>query len=260
MKSILLALFVTAVSFQTFAQSPSKSEGRFCADRLDKKFVKMLALDSNNLMNFSNHGGLAQSGVCWWHSRFQRNALYLTIFKPNLPRASEAETYQIVKRIRAATEVVVITGYNNFSEFSSINQDIIQAELEKWQKGDGFVRFAWIKGLSGQAEVKPAKLKNLMDQIYQEVEVNKNISFNRLQIKGIDAHAWLVVSMQKFAGGYRLKVIDSNISDEPQTYTYREGETNIMENNFNFSFTPYIDQTSELKKINKTITDLCAQK
>ena len=40
MKATLLALFVTALSFQAFAQSPSMSEGRFCEDRLNKNFVK----------------------------------------------------------------------------------------------------------------------------------------------------------------------------------------------------------------------------
>ena len=260
MKATLLALFVTALSFQAFAQSPSMSEGRFCADRLNKNFVKKLAMDSNNLMSFTNQGGLIGGGVCWWHSRFQRNALYLTIFKPDLAKPSLEEASILVKKIRLGSEVVVIPGYRNFSEFSSENEEIIQRELEKWQKGDSFLRFAWVKGLEGNSEVAPLKLKALMDQIYQEVEVNQNISYTKLQIKGIESHAWLIVHMEKFNGGYNLQIIDSNIATTVENYTYREGETSIMENRSSFSFTPYLERTNELVNIYSAITNLCVRK
>jgi hypothetical protein len=257
MKLTLLVIAAITLSFQAFAQSPSMSEKRFCSDRLDKNFVKKLAMDSDNLMSFNNHGGLVNGGVCWWHSRFQRNALYLTIYKPDLPLPSASEAYELVKKIRAGSEVVVIPGYRNFLEFTSDNEEIIQHELEKWQRGDSFIGFAWVRGLSGSSEVAPEKLKALMDQIYQEVEVNKNISYNKLQIKGVTAHAWLVVEMKKFSGGYNLKVIDSNRANTVDTYTYREGDTNIIENHFNFSFTPYLERSNELVKIYSAITNLC---
>jgi len=260
MKLTFLALSVIIFSFQAIAQSPSMSEQRFCADRLDKNFVKKLAMDSDNLMPFTSKGGFGNQGVCWWHARFVRNALYLTIFKPRLPRPTEEEAVQLVKKIRAATEVVVIPGYRNFSDFSSDNEEIIQKELNKWQRGDSFLRFAWIDGLSGSSSVTPLKMKELMDQIYQEVEVNKNIGFNKLQIKGIAAHSWLVVNMKKVPGGYELGVVDSYISGEYETYYYREGETEISHKHGSFSFTPYLERSDELLNIYNTISDKCIEK
>ena len=256
-----LLIFASIVfNFQAIAQSPSMSESRFCSDRVDKNFVKKLAMDSDNLMSFVNQGGLINGGVCWWHSRFQRNALYLTIYKPDLPKPTEDEARVLVKKIRAATEVVVIPGYRNFHEFSSENEEIIQQILEGWQERDSFLRFAWIKGLSGSSKVAPEKMKALMDQIYKEVEVNKNISYNKLQIKGIESHAWLVVHMKKVSGGYDLEVIDSNLATSTETYAYREGETEIVNYHDSFTFTPYLEQSNELNKIYNTISEKCAQK
>lgn len=256
MKVTLLALTALACSFQALAQTPSLSETNFCSDRQDTKFVKDLALDSSNLMTFRNHGGIANGGVCWWHSRFQRNALYLTIYKPNLAKPSADEAHDLVKKIRAAKEVVVIPGYRNFAEFANANESIIQKELEKWQKNDGIVRFAWVKGLSGEAQVAPEKMKELMDQIYEEVEVNKNIAYNKLQIPGIDSHAWLVVHMEKTNGGYNLEILDSNVASSTEIYRYHEGDTSINYHGY-FHFTPYLEQTGEMKKIKTAILKQC---
>ncbi|MDD4975831.1 MAG: hypothetical protein PHY93_15850 [Bacteriovorax sp.] len=256
MKVTFLALAALACSFQVLAQTPSLSEESFCADRVDKNFIKDLTMDSSNLMPFRNHGGIANGGVCWWHSRFQRNALYLTIYKPELARPTQDEARELIKKIRSATEVVVIPGYSNFSEFADNNKALIQRELEKWQKGDGILRFAWVKGLSGAAEVTPDKMKGLMDQIYEEVEVNKNIAYNKLQIPGIVAHAWLVVHMEKVSGGYNLEIIDSNFARTTEIYRYHEGDTSINYHGY-FHFTPYLEQTNEMKKINKTILKKC---
>jgi hypothetical protein len=133
MKTTLLAMAALACSFQALAQGPSLSAESFCADRKNIDFVKDLTLSSNNLMSFTNHGGLANGGVCWWHSRFQRNALYLTLYKPDLPKPNDEETRDIVAAIRAGDAVVEIPGYKNFAEFSKDKEAAIQRELEKWQ-------------------------------------------------------------------------------------------------------------------------------
>jgi hypothetical protein len=256
MKVTLLALAALVCSFEALAQTPSMSEDRFCSDRQEKSFIKDLTLDSNNLMTFRNHGGIANGGVCWWHSRFQRNALYLTIYKPDLAKPTQDEARELVKKIRAATEIVVIPGYKNFSEFANNNEAIIQRELEKWQKGDGIIRFAWVNGLSGEAKVAPEKMKEIMDQIYEEVEVNKNIAYNKLQIPGIDSHAWLVVHMEKVNGGYNLEILDSNVARNTEIYRFHDGDTSINYHGY-FNFTPYLEQTNEMKKINKVILKKC---
>lgn len=258
MKVTFFVLLALAHSFQALAQNPSYTEESFCSDRKDEKFVKDLTMDSSNLMSFWNHGGLANSGVCWWHSRFQRNALYLTIYKPNLPRPSDSEARELVKQIRDAKDIVVIPGFKNFSEFTRVHEAQIQRELEKWQKGDGVIRFAWVKGLSGKPSVEAEKLKATMDEMYEYVEVNKNIAYNKLQIPGIDAHAWLVVHMEKVDGGYNLEVLDSNFPSETEIYRYREGDTSFNYHGA-FKFTPYLERTHEMDKIKSVIAKRCAE-
>jgi hypothetical protein len=171
MRVASLSLIIFLFSFGAFAQTPSLSKEKFCADRKDDKFIKELTLDSANLMPFRNKGGIANGGICWWHSRF-----------------------------------------------------------------------AWKKGLSGSSKVSPAKIKEIMDQIFEEVEVKKNIAFNKLQVPGIIAHAWLVVHMEKVLGGYNLEILDSNFPSATEIYRYREGDTSINYHGY-FHFTPYLEQT-----------------
>jgi hypothetical protein len=256
MKASFLIIAALMCSFQALARGPSLSEASFCADRKDENFVKDLTLSSQNLMAFANKGGIGNGGVCWWHSRFQRNALYLTIFKPRLPKPSKSEAQDLVAQIRAANNIVVIPGFNNFSEFSYAHMDLIQRELDKWQKGDGVIRFAWVKGLSGNSTVESSKMKSIMDDIYNEVEVKKNIAYNMLQIPGIDAHAWLVIHMEKVAGGYNLETLDSNFPSATQIYRYREGDVTFDYHNY-FKFTPYLDKTGEMETIKKAILKTC---
>ena len=256
MKVTLLALAVLACSFQALARGPSTSEASFCADRKDVNFVKDLTLSTSNLMAFRNQGGIGNGGVCWWHSRFQRNALYLTIYKPSIAKPTQDEARILIKQIREAKNVVIIPGYKNFRDFSADNADLILRELEKWQKGDGIIRFAWVKGLEGASTVEAGQLKSTMDEIYNEVEVNKNIAYNKLQIPGIDAHAWLVVHMEKVNGGYNLEILDSNFPTGTEIYRYREGDQNFDYHRA-FAFSPYLEKTNEMEKINKTIQKQC---
>ncbi len=256
MKITLTVLLTLTFGFQVFAQAPSDSEESFCSDRKDENFVKDLTMNSSNLMAFRNHGGIGNGGVCWWHSRFQRNALYLTLYKPSLPKPTVEEAKVIVKQIREAKDIVIIPGFHNFTEFSDIHEAQIQRELEKWQKGDGVIRFAWVKGLSGTSKLAADQMKATMDEMYDDVEVNKNISYNKLQIPGIDAHAWLVVHMEKVEGGYNLEVLDSNFPRSTQIYRYREGDTEF-DYHGNFKFSPYLEKTNEMEKIKKVIEKRC---
>jgi hypothetical protein len=256
MKTNLLTLLALTFSFAVFANDPSTSSQQFCEDRTDSHFIKDLILDSRNLLTFRNHGGIGNGGVCWWHSRFQRNALYLTIYKPHLKKPTIEEARKIIVQIRDAKGVVIIPGYKNLSEFSFDQSLLIQAELEKWQKGDGILRLAWIKGLSGNAEVSSAKMKAIMDRMYDDVEIKNNISFNKLQIKGITAHAWLVVSMEKVNGGYNLEILDSNIANRTEIYRYRDGDTSFNYHGY-FIFTPYLEQTKEMVSLKNTVNKFC---
>lgn len=250
----LFNLSVAAKKYVSYA--PSSNEKEFCLDRNNEDFSKELVNDPHNLMAFRNQGGIGGGGVCWWHSRFQRNALYLTIFKPEEQKPVISDVEKIIKKIRKGKEVVVIPGYANFYEFSSANRALIQKELEAWQVNDGAVKFAWVKGLSGSNVVKPEELRRMMDELYEEVEVKNTIAYQKLQIKGITAHAWLVVNMKKVDYGYDLEVIDSNEQYMTRIYKYRFGNTNF--NHWYYGeFTPYLEKTSEMEKIKTVIEETC---
>ena len=239
------------------AVTPSQSLDQFCADRSSATYVKSLTESSSNLMAFRNHGGMANGGVCWWHSRFQRNALYLTIYKPAEARPNKNEVSSIIDRIRSGKEIIEIPGFRNFNEFSTHHADQIQKELEKWQKADGIGKFNWVIGLSGSHIVEASKLKEMMDELYEYVEVQNNIAYQKLQIKGVTAHAWLVVNMKKLSGGgYDLEVIDSNFPNQTSIYYYRPGQTHF--NHFHYGeFTPYLERKGELDKVALAILKKC---
>ena len=252
----LLAVVGLAASFQIFAQTPSQDLNQFCVDRGNARFAKELTKSSSNLMAFSNHGGIANGGVCWWHSRFQRNALYLTTYAPFKSRPTKAEAEKIVADIRDGDEVIEIPGYRNFSEFSYYHQKEIQRELEKWQKGDGVLKFNWVIGLSGDTVVSASKMKELMDELYDYVEVQGNIAYQKLQMKGVTAHAWLVVNMKRSGNGYDLEVLDSNFPSRTNIYRYREGMTNFSHEYYG-QFTPYLERKGEMDKVILSIMKQC---
>lgn len=243
-------------SLSSFAVSTSLSKAEFCSDRKDKEYVKELAMESSGNMAFTNRGGIANGGVCWWHSRFVRKALYLTYFRPDLPAPTVNEAEKIIGKIRSGSEVVMIPGVSDFNEFSNQYRSLIQSELENWQLVDGFIKQSWVIGLAGSSEVSPANLEKKMDQLYKYVVKENNIAYEKLQIKGITAHAWLVVDMKKVKDGYDLFVIDSNYYQYPIEYNYRKGDTSFN-HPFYGNFVPYLEQKGEMKKIKKVITKFC---
>jgi hypothetical protein len=235
---------------------PSQSMEQFCADRTDSRFVKDLTSDSSNMMAFQNYGGIGNGGVCWWHSRMQRNALYLTVYEPAEAKPTKEVAAEIIAKIRAGKEIVTIPGYSNFGEFSNDYQTVVQRALEKWQKGDGILRASWFTGLEGSSKVSSTKLKEMMDELYQYVEVEDNIAYEKLQIKGIVAHAWLVTGMKKNPDGYDLQIIDSNFPLQTIIYNYTEGMTNFHHDYYG-NFVPYLERKGELENVNLTILKYC---
>lgn len=253
MYSGAMKLFLLLVWF--FAFNSFASLEQFCEDRFEPDHVKMLTLDRSNLMSFKNHGGFAGGGVCWWHSRFQRNALYLTYYSPDKEKLPDHEIPWLLRRIRNANDVLEIPGFNNFQEFSSAYANQIQEELETWQRFEGF-RFTWIRGLRGSARVSAEWLQKLMDNLFEEVEEKNHIGYQKLQMKGLKAHAWLVINMVKLENGYDLEVLDSNFPDMTMMYQYRLGDTHLVYAD-GAQFTPYLEYVNEMERINSTISNVC---
>lgn len=248
--ALLMSLKVEAAQYQ------SQNKKEFCADRKSKNFIKDLTLNSDNLMSFRNQGGIGNGGVCWWHSRFQRNALYLTIFNPSKDFPSPERAKEIIKEIRKGKKVIEIGGFRNFAEFTSAYFTDIQDELNRWQKNDGITKFNWVIGLAGQTAVAPEELESKMNDLYNYVVKGNNIAYQKLQMKGVVAHAWLVVNMSKTPEGYDLEVIDSNFPRSTNVYRYTKGMINF--NHYHYGeFVPYLERTKELSKIKEVVSQNC---
>ncbi len=227
----------------TFAQAyndeaaAEAEKTKFCNENLFTKLANY-----QNRMAFTNQGGLQNGGVCWWHSRFQRNANSLAVFLPNEPRPRDVK--YLVEELKRGNRVVEIPGYRNLKEFSAIHYRLIQKELEQWQKKDGFLRFRWIRGLRGYYNVTPDSLKFIMDNIYEEFTTSNAIMYQKLQMKGVTSHAWLLIDMIKNENGYTMTVVDSNFTI-PRSFTYREGDTSLMYPGSYGRFVPYTEQRNE---------------
>ena len=253
--TILFSLIIPISISSLQASSIPSSKDDYCArfdDNNDTKIsIQDLSSDEVNRLSMHNNGGLFNGGVCWWHSRFQRNVLYLGIFKPDLPKlSSNYELATLIHKIRLGQSIVIIPGYENFEEFTQdfTVQKYIQNELNQWQIYDGVVLGTWIDGLKGSPTVDPTLLSTMMDDLFDYVSAQKKIGFLKLQLKGITSHAWLAVAMKQMPSGYDIGYIDSNYPLMTKSYSYKQGD-----NSFNVpgygNFTPYLEYKREEERL-----------
>lgn len=251
----LASMALILLSTQAFAATSSKSADEFCSDRKGRSYIREYLEEDESRMSFRNHGGLINGGVCWWHSRFQRNAAYLTVYRPEQRRPTKRQAERLIKKIRKGREVITIPGFSSFSEFSRAYSSEIQDQLEKWQKFDGIIMQQWVVGLAGRSEVSAESMKDKMDELYEQVSQG-DIVYQKLQIKGITAHAWLVIDMTKTSNGYELNVIDSNSPLTTTVYNYEEGDTSFHHYYYG-DFVPYTGKDSELDRLKSTVKKYC---
>jgi hypothetical protein len=255
-KIIALTAFATYISASATTLPTSKEE--FCGRFNDIDIMTAMSHEPSNLMSFRNQGGLFNGGLCWWHSRFQRNIFYLSIFRPDLNRPNANEVKSLIKEIRNGERVITIPGFSSFSEFSDTYQKEILAELSSWQLYDGVILSQWITGLRGQSKIKPELLKKMMDETFQYIEVEKRIAYQKLQIKGITAHAWLMVGMKKINDNYEIGYIDSNYPKMTSNYSYKKGDDSFFMKSYG-NFVPYLEFTREEAKISSVAKAFCGK-
>ena len=244
-----IGLFASNLALGATASTTSAA---FCADRKSDSYTKELVGQRSNQISFTNRGGLVNGGVCWWHSRLTRKFAYLAVFRPDLPKPTNKKAEKIIKDIRMG-KVTEVPGFSNLFDFSRAFSAEIQDRLEKWQKGDGFLRQQWTVGLWGSSETSSERLKERMDDLYQYVEVEKKLAYQMLQIRGITSHAWLVLNVEKVENGYDLEVLDSNYTST-NTIRYRYGQETI---NSYGGLVPITGKKAELRKLEKAVSKYC---
>lgn len=204
-----------------------------------------------NLLCFINSGGLLGKGVCWWHSRFTRNALYLAYFIPERHRANKPQANEIIRSLMRADRVVAIPGYSNLRDFSGDRRSEIQKLLEWRQIFEGVVQFAWINGLAGSSKVSPEKLKAIMDALHAETS-SHGASYVKFQTPGLDAHALIVTGTDPAPdGGYTVRYLDSNMRLETEL-AYRYGDTQLKLETGSVGV-PHLQRSGELARIRNIV-------
>lgn len=214
--------FTTVVS--NGALPPARSREEFCENAKDPDYFKTLLYDVANLNAYSNSAGGLGTGLCWWHSEFQRSATYLAVYRPDLPRPSEAEARELINDLMTKQGVVEIPGFRNFNGFSYSYGRLIESMLTAGEVNTSIFELGFFKGLFGSSGGADASLDRGMDELYDQVVNKKHIAFQVLQMPGVAAHAWLVIDMRKTDSGYDLSFIDSNYSNNVGIYHYRRGE------------------------------------
>jgi hypothetical protein len=255
-KFVALTLLVSSLGALAQADERAKllAKENFCNKRAEADSIQEMLVSPMATLSFSNQGGLFGGGVCWWHSRFTRNAAYIVRFRPDLPAPTDAEAKKLIKDIRSAKAIVEVPGYANLYNFSRAHDELILKELEAWQRKDGFVNQQWVAGLSGSSNIKPEALERRMDELFARVQKGE-VVYQKLQMPGVTAHAWLVLGMTQTADGYRLLVLDSN-TYAPDTYYYEKGMTSFDYHGFTH-FVPYTGKTSEEAKLKRIVAKDC---
>lgn len=243
--NLLIAPLLSFLIFITFSANASNfpiSSENYCERFENKTAIRELSFNKENLLSFKNQGGIFDGGVCWWHSRFQRNLLYLSIFHPE--KARDKNPHFLIKQIRLGREIIHINGFKSIEEFSQVYKKEIIKELEEWQLYEGVVLSAWIQGLKGNHQVSALEMQQRMNALYQYVKEANKIAYQKLQIKGITAHSWLVTDVKKTENGYVLGVIDSNWPNQSMMYNYKVGDRSFLSKSYGH-FVPYLEFTRE---------------
>ncbi len=251
---LLIALF-----FCSLVTNASTHKKNFFLKKTNHKTILEELSLKKNLISFRNAAGLFNGGVCWWHNRLQRKIQYLVEFNSNSPKLDEKDYHKIIRKIIKDNDVVKIDGYSNLQDFSADFKDYILKRLTLWQVKDGTLGFSWIRGLRGKLKTSPDKLKKSMDELFQYTVNEKNISYVKLQLKGIEAHSWLVTSMNKLDSGYNLHLLDSNSPNKPLTYRYQSGDTTLSGFRKYGNFLIYLEkkEKKEMRKIKKAVKTFC---
>ena len=244
--------------FTILALSLIMSSGAFAKDlcKSDWSDFQTKLQQSENRLTFRNPKGPMGIGLCWWHSRMTRNAAYLLDFHPEAEEMSEDQAWKVIKALSSTDQVIPVNGYKNLSDFSKDYAADMEESLGEWQMAESFFQAGWANGINGGTTTDPQNLKNIMDETYERVNTKKEAVYEMLKMPGLEAHAWIVLAMEKNPTGYILSVIDSNTLWVDR-YQYRTGDTHFRYYGM-YDFVPHVQRTSDFADYHKAISSFCA--
>jgi hypothetical protein len=248
---------------------------QFCEARSSSIRIAENLKDYKNLVGIGNESGLFgfKTGVCWWHTRFQRNAAYLVRFEPKLPKPSKDEAKALFKKISSGKEIVTVPGYSDLRLFTVQYSKELQGTLNSWMAKDTFFGMKWTNGLKGKASMSVIELQDHLHDLQRQFEEAQGPLFLTLQVKGISAHSWLLTNIQKVNDGWNLSILDSLAPlktyqifiDEEATsmipdYKYKQNQEYHQATRLEFknkSAIGYVNFEKELERVKKIKDDYC---
>jgi hypothetical protein len=240
-----MSFLIPTISFATEYCSRTQSD------------IRQLLEEPTARISFKNAGGFFNGGVCWWHSRLQRSAIYLARFAPEKPKATAKQARGILLALRNMTQTVTIPGYSDFASFTRDHQATAQKILDDWQAYDGVFNAEWRRGISGNYSLPADQLEKRMKIVFDLVKSSPVPVWVMAQMKGITSHSFLILEMVETGTGYDLKVIDSNLPGKIRKVEYKFGQTTVTVIGSKYAFVPYVGFQNDFRLITAAIKATC---
>lgn len=168
----------------------------------------------SNLTSNRNAAGNLGTGLCWWHTKLQRAALYLAVFdQPDSPKPTKAEALHILAKIRDLKEVVSIPGFKNWFDFTFDYHDEFYQILNHWEVRD-IAQLQFLKGVRVLQAMDPSMLQKISD----EVNEYKRLTYLMVKLPMLGAHSWIAQSFQLEGTEFKIGYIDSNYASHINRY------------------------------------------
>lgn len=255
MKNGVIGFVFLAASVSAHAEPSPQSRQEYCTKARTKGYFTHLAFDRQNRIAFDNwHGGILNKGLCWWHALFQRASLYLTVYRPDLPKPNAKQAEAIIHSIAAGRHVVEIPGYANLYEFSKDWETPIKKKLEQWQLVDGVLKFAWISALRGDSEVQPAELAGRLGE-FNALRSDGEIHWIMWRSEGTRRHGTLLLDMKKTRNGFDIVHLDNNYNSQESHIEYTSGMRSL--GGYFGPTVPYQGRESDLRGFRQAAQEYC---
>lgn len=170
------------------------------------------------------------------------------------------EVWQALNNLANEQRVVELRGFKHIYHFTAAYKELILEHMRWWQLRESPLAF---RGLEGNYELYPEQLGFRMDQLYYQVNVMKSLPFQIQQVKGVKAHSWLVVKIEKHFekgrhSGYKIWAVDSTSSLKTESFLFQYGDTQIFKDKTTaHRFVPYTQHASSELRFFRAIANYC---
>ncbi len=222
--------------------------------------------------------GYFNTGLCWWASRFERAATYLTIFRPEMETETRLDSdyvksmYERIFSMRGVVEIPAKSLHDFIAKYPKELESVLsRAQLNETIKGKFF------QGMKGES--CPEGLGSRRGEIQKIInEVNKGrIAYVMLQKPGLSAHSALVVEAEELdddhyrmlikdpvsekfnvvVKNYREDLIHKDVMDFDMPADLPKTEYKKYEEKANCKVFPYLQESDDFTVISRTLEQEC---